>query len=548
MRRLVIAVTALALVAAEPAFAARFAVGARPGVSLAALGERVERATGRRVERDGALRAIFVNARTGSRLRALAGVSYVERLSARRRISFTPNDPMLARQWYLFQTKAFDFWLQPPPLGPPVKVAVIDSGVDGRHPELARRIVAAKSFVGGSALDDQQGHGTFVAGEIAAATGNGQGIAGMAFPAKLLVAKVVRSDRSIPLEAEAKAIRWAVDNGAHVINLSLSGVRDPRNARRDSYSPVEASAVAYAHRKGVLVVAAVGNADQAPATPWEYAGWPAALPHVVSVSALARDGSVPMFSNRDEFYNDIVAPGEDILSILPRQLTAKRPSCGNQGYSDCGPAEYRHAEGTSFAAPQVSAAAALLLSVKPSLRPDQIANILTRTAVDATQYTGCKLCGAGRDALTGWGRLDVQRALMQASYSAFPDVDRYETNDDAGSQAWRFWGSGPRQVTATLDFWDDQVDVYSVKIARGQKLRATLRGPLGAETKLLLWKPGTKTVEGLVVPKTRVAESVRTGTTEMIRNHRAAVPGWYYLQVKMVRPGSGEYTLSYSKG
>ena len=99
--------------------------------------------------------------------------------------------------------------------------------------------------------------------------------------------------------------------------MSLGGLRDPRNPGRDTYSQLEADAVAYAVSKGVLVVAAVGNSDQSPSQPWPYASWPAALPHVLGVSALSREGGSPGFSNRDPQFNDIAAPGEDILSTFP---------------------------------------------------------------------------------------------------------------------------------------------------------------------------------------------------------------------------------------
>ena len=87
--------------------------------------------------------------------------------------------------------------------------------------------------------------------------------------------------------------------------MSFGGVRDPYDSSRDTFSQLEASAVAYAVSQGVLVVAAVGNADNAPQQPWGYAGYPAALPHVLGVSAVNRDGSVPLFSNRDSVYNDL---------------------------------------------------------------------------------------------------------------------------------------------------------------------------------------------------------------------------------------------------
>ena len=244
--------------------------------------------------------------------------------------AFTATDPLAPQQWYLVQDRAFDSWLQPPVLAP-VRVAVVDSGIDGSHPEFDGRIALSKSFVGGSALTDEQGHGTFVAGEIAASLNNGVGIAGIAFSAQLLVAKVVSADGTISLDAESAAIHWAVDHGARVINLSLGGLRDPVDPGNDSYSALEAAAVAYAVSKGVVVVAAVGNSDQAPATPWNFASYPAALPHVIGVAALGQDGSVPLFSDRDPVFVDLAAPGQGVLSTFPLSLTAARPACAGPG-------------------------------------------------------------------------------------------------------------------------------------------------------------------------------------------------------------------------
>src|SRR5262249_46034548 len=208
--------------------------------------------------------------------------------------------------------------------------------------EFGGRIAAERSFVPGDPTDEE-GHGTFVAGEIAAALNNGEGIAGIAFPAQLVIAKVVRGDGTISPDAEARGIRWAVDEGARVINLSIGGVRDPLDPRRDTYSPLEQTAVEYAEHHGALVVASVGNGDQAPSMPWSYASYPAALPHVPGVSAYSQDGSVPLFSNRDAVYNDIAAPGDDMVSTFPRALTAEHPTCLEQGYSTCGPIDYHGA-------------------------------------------------------------------------------------------------------------------------------------------------------------------------------------------------------------
>ena len=131
---------------------------------------------------------------------------------------------------------------------------------------------------------------------------------------------------------------------------------------RDTYSAVEAGAVAYAYAKGALLVAAVGNGDEAFSQPWPYASYPAALPHVIGVGALTRTGNVPDYSNRDPVFNDLVSAGiRDLLDFAARHHSAAT-ACTDQGYSDCGPDDYRNPEGTSFAAPQVSAAAAVLFA------------------------------------------------------------------------------------------------------------------------------------------------------------------------------------------
>jgi subtilisin family serine protease len=458
---------------------------------------------------------------------------------------FTPSDPLALRQWYLSRINAFDAWPQVPNL-PRVRVAVLDSGIDSSHPELQNRIADGKSFVASSWETDTNGHGTFVAGEIAAATNNAMGIAGVGFPANLLIAKIVRSDGTISPDAEAAAIRWAVDNGARVINMSFGGVRDPRNPDGDTYSPLEAAAVRYAVSLGVLVVAAVGNADNAPAEPWGYAGYPAALPHVLGVSALARDGSVPDFSNRDRRHNDIAAPGEGIFSTLPKALTSEsRPGCLLQGYSDCGPVEFRRGEGTSFSAPQVAGAAAVLFAIEPSASPDQVARVLTRSAADANPDTGCFRCLPGHDALTGWGLLDVENAVRTLTFSP-PSQDRYEANDEA-SIAASLWGRRGQRIRATIDYWDDRVDAYRIKLRRGQRFVASLRGPIGANSNLFLWKPGTQRIGGRTADRRMLAAVSRTpGSVERIRL-RVRRSGWYYLVVRASMPGSGRYTLRYRK-
>jgi subtilisin family serine protease len=341
----------------------------------------------------------------------------------------------------------------------------------------------------------------------------------------------------VPLDAEARAIRWAVDQKAQVINLSLGGVRDPIDPTRDAFSPLEADAVAYAIRNGVIVVAAVGNGDHAPELPWRFASYPAALPHVVGVSAVARDGSVPMFSNRDPQFNDIAAPGDELFSTLPRPLTSLRPTCELQGYSDCGPPEYRRPQGTSFAAALVSAGAVLVRAAWPNARSEQVVGLLERSATDMTAATGCRRCTEGRDSISGWGLLDVASAVGYPS--PLPPRDRFETNDDAGSRAFRI-GRNRNVVRASVDYWNDPNDVYAFRLRKGGRVVATLSGGRpGPNVNLVLWKPGTKRIG-----QARALQSSNgPGKFEVIRYFRAPRAGVYFIQVKIVEPGADAYTL-----
>jgi len=458
--------------------------------------------------------------------------------------AFAPADPLAPKQWYLVDDHAFDAWSAPPPNLAPVKVAVVDSGIDATLPDFAGRIAAGKSFVGGDWGVDTEGHGTFVAGEIAANLDT-QGIVGIAYTSQLLIAKVVKPDGTIPLAAEASAIRWAADQGARVINLSLGGVRDPAQPNRDTYSAVEASAVAYAYSKGAVLVAAVGNGDEAVSQPWPYASYPAALPHVIGVSALTRLGNVPDFSNRDPIFNDISAPGVGIFSTFPSTLTSQRPTCPDQGYSDCGTDEYRNPEGTSFAAPQVAAAAAVLFAVNPMLTNSQVGALLEHSADDVSAATGCPRCALLRDPLSGWGRLDIAKAVA-ALGGPLPAPDRFETNDNAGTQAYTLWGK-ERSFTATLDYYDDPVDVYRVALSGGERISAQLSGEWpGANVDLVLWKPGTTRVDDPRAQKLQAARSALPGSTQRL-TFKAPGRGWYYLEVKVSSPGFGPYRLAFSK-
>ena len=211
---------------------------------------------------------------------------------------------------------------------------------------------------------------------------------------------------------------------------------------------------------------------------------------------------MPKFSNRDPVYNDIAAPGLQILSILPRPLTARFPACSEQGYSSCGPEEYREAQGTSFATPQVSAAAAVLLSLRPTLRPEQVAAILRSAAVDhdARDRLRGLLPSAATRSRAGAGSTSPRRSPH--SPSRCRSRDRYEANDDAGPRSYALFGS-TRRIDATVDFWDDQDDVYAIQPqARPARVRRAQGAGDGLRPEPRLLAPGSR-------GRSRTSSSVR---------------------------------------
>ncbi len=543
MTRLVCAL-ALAAAFAGPAAATAgtIAVGLAEGASAEEVGSAVELATGARLESDlGPLDALVFSVEDPDRAAALVddlpGVEYSEAIRpGERRLAFVPDDPLLDSQWYVGAIRAFEHWAALPPQ-PPVRVAVVDSGVDGGHPDLAGRIAGSRSFVGTSALVDEFGHGTIVAGEIAASVDNGVGIAGVGIPVELLVAKVVGAQGGISIADEARAIRWAVDEGARVINLSLGGPRNPARPGLDTYSALEHDAVDYATRHGVVVVAAAGNCGTL-SCPERYANWPAALPHVIGVGALEPDGSTPSFSNRDLRHVDLAAPGTQIASLYPRPLSTS--GCEPAGYTECAdPSASRNPQGTSFSAPLVTAAAAVLLGERallgdPTLHASQTALVLGRSATD--------IAAGGRDARSGAGRLDVAGALG-ALAAPLPPRDRYEPNDDAGPRALPL-ANGRRRIEATLERWDDRRDVFRIGLRRGERIVASVVGPPGSDVNLFLWRPGTEKV-GLRRAD-RAARALGPGRRERLV-HRATARGLYSLELRLPTGAGGAYELTLSR-
>lgn len=264
------------------------------------------------------------------------------------------NDPIRPSQWALAQ---FDFegvWTRGNGTG--VCVAIVDTGVQVDHPDLASRVVASNDWTGeGTALAGN--HGTHVAGIIAAVPDNGVGVVGAAPGVDLLNAKVLTAAGSGLDSSVASGVIWSVDQGADIINLSL-GSSCANVAPISCRSTAMQLAVDYARDHDVLVVASGGN-DGTRANLWS---WPAAFDWPIAVASISSNGLRSSFSTIAS-YVDIAAPGENIRSTI-----------ANSGYGDL--------SGTSMAAPYVTALAALVRSTHPGESSAQLRDRIVDTATD----------------------------------------------------------------------------------------------------------------------------------------------------------------------
>jgi subtilisin family serine protease len=254
-----------------------------------------------------------------------------------------PNDEYLPTQWSVAKTRAEQAW-DLSVGSPQVVVGVLDTGVDAEQPDLSGKLVAGYDYVNNDQdPSDDNGHGTAVAGIVAANSDNHIGVAGYCWGCRLMPVKVLGADGTGFASGLAQGIVWATDHGARVLNLSLGG-------------PVEdatlAAAAQYAWLHGVLVVAAAGN--EGGPTP----DYPAALPNVLSVGASDGNDRLYAFSNTGA---RVAAPGEN-------STTAR-----GGGYVSF--------LGTSSAAPVVSGIAALAFSLAPQATPAQVEQSLETTAV-----------------------------------------------------------------------------------------------------------------------------------------------------------------------
>jgi len=313
---------------------------------------------------------------------------------------FIPNDPYYSYQWFLENpvnhginiASAWDITK-----GANVKVAIIDTGIAYENyssylqaPDLAQTcFLAGYDFVNDdSHPNDDNGHGTHLAGVIAQGTNNNYGVAGIAFKSCLMPIKSLDRTGSGSYADVADGIYWAADHGAQIINLSLGGSQS---------SDALKEAVKYAYEKGVVVIAAAGN-DNA-----NYIAYPAAYDdYVIAVGATQADQQRAPYSNYGSSL-DLVAPGGNLSidqnkdsygdGILQQSFSSSPTSFG-----------YYFREGTSMASPIVAGVAALVISQNQNLTPSQVRQALEQTAKD--------LGAQGKDNYYGWGLVDAYAALQ----------------------------------------------------------------------------------------------------------------------------------------
>lgn len=494
-----------------------------------------------------------------------------------------PTDPRFGEQWGLHNVGQPHGLSDPPPEtvegaldadvdapeawavttgSPETVIAVIDSGVDLSHPDLAGSLWVNADEVPGNGLDDdlngfpddvngwdfeeedpvpqdEVGHGTHVAGIVAAAAGNGVGGIGVCPGCRLMVLKMAWD-----LATELAAIEYAVGNGADVLNLSFGSA---------SFSVLERLALAWAGSRGVLAVAAAGNEfgdndmaldldvdgdgvpDCCPAYPASYD-----LPTLIAVAASndldeygyetgcavqTQDPAGCSFTNLGHESVDLAAPGVDVLSTYP-------------------PGDYRYLNGTSMAAPFVAGVAGLVKSAHPEYGPVELRNAILngvdRPAGLGYVYVQGTQPFPGSFTLTD-GRLNAARALSAPTTAPTGRSD----GNISGARLLR------AAVRGSVRWPEDVNDVYRRRLLAGRAYTFRLDVPRGRDFDLYLWKPGTLEIWQCWAPGLSPCQLARSGTRGPGRDEafvfRPRRTGTYYVHVSSWF-SRGSYRLSVTSG
>jgi thermitase len=280
------------------------------------------------------------------------------------------NDDYSGRQWAIPKIMAPQAW-KVTSGKPNIVIAVLDTGIDKEQENLVGRVIAEVNFTDSSTTDDIYGHGTHIAGIIAAWTESGTGVAGLAHDCRLMNVKVADDQGRFDGSVAAKGVNWAVEHGANVINMSLVSTEP---------SPILEQAIDYAWNKGVVVVAAAGNLVGTKIV------YPAYYSNCIAVAATDSNDCIASWSSQGGWV-DVAAPGVDIYSTLP----------GNK---------YGYKSGTSMAAAHVSGLAGLLFTLENDRNKDGFVNDEVRAAIE----NGCD----GLNTYSVKGRINAFHAVSRA--------------------------------------------------------------------------------------------------------------------------------------
>jgi subtilisin family serine protease len=327
-----------------------------------------------------------------------------------------PNDTDYPAQWHLPRIGAPQAW-DLTQGAPGAVLAILDSGVEATHPDLAGKLVAGhNSYANSSDTSDAYGHGTEVAGAAGALTNNAQGVAGVAGGAPIMPVRVTDAAGRATAASIASGILWAADHGARVVNISFGAVAGNATIR---------SAAEYAFNHGTLVVAASGNCACVDPTPEN--------PFILSVAATDESDSPAYFSSVGPFV-DLSAPGNNILTTARFGL-------------------YTTDSGTSLASPVVAGVAALMFAANPALTPALAVQMLEATVVDPG--------GNGYDQSLGYGRVNAAAAVgFAASYVAPPDTVAPQVSMLAPLAGASLAGTAVVDVAASDDVGVAKVDLF----------------------------------------------------------------------------------------
>ena len=352
------------------------------------------------------------------------------------------NDPKTAGQYSLDRMRVRDAWSLSK--GGSGIVAVLDTGVQPDHPDLSGRVLPGRDLVNNdSNAADDNGHGTWVAGIIAAKPNDGYGMAGISWSDKILPVKIMNSSGTGSTSALVSGIIWAADHGATVINMSVGGF---------PYSQAVQDAATYAWNKGAVLVGAAGNNNR------EEKFYPASMNHVISVSATQPQDEFSHWSSYGPAV-DVSAPGSSVLTTNCTASICPHPEWGSHTYIS----------GTSFATPNVAGVVALIRAKNPTWTPQQVVDRLYAT-VDDLGY-------AGWDKRYGRGRVNAYRALgASVAASPRPGGDALETNNTLGAARLIPLGTATRPSIYPAG----DVDVFAVDVPRAGRLDVRVTGVVDA--------------------------------------------------------------------